>query len=184
MTLEQAFRQTPRHYFMPPGVQEVSGVDAAQPIGFGQTISQPSVVRQMLEWLQVQPGNVVLDVGSGSGWTTALLSRLTGPGGQVHATEIVPELLSFGRENCARLNLQNVNFHPAGHTPGWSRQAPYDRILVSAATQDIPAALTNQLGPGGRMVLPVHTDIIEVTKNTTDAIEQNAHPGFVFVPLV
>ncbi len=93
--LEAAFQAAPRHNFLPPEVTDQTAVDMPLPIGFGQTNSQPSTVALMLDWLQVKPGQKVLDVGSGSGWSTALLSHLTGPKGRVTAVERVPELCRY-----------------------------------------------------------------------------------------
>src|SRR5665213_784816 len=98
--IDEAFRTIQRRDFLPADLQEQAYIDAPIPIGFGQTNSQPSTVRMMLEWLDPQPGDKILDVGSGSGWTTALLSYLVEPNGQVYAVEKIPELVAFGRENC------------------------------------------------------------------------------------
>jgi protein-L-isoaspartate(D-aspartate) O-methyltransferase len=173
-----------RKHFLPREVVREAEWDMPLPIGFGQTNSQPSTVRLMLEWLDVHPGQKVLDVGSGSGWTTALLAHLTGENGQVIAVERIPELVAFGRENCARLGISNVKFHPADKVYGYPESAPYDRILVSAAAQAIPAPLVEQLAGGGRMVVPVQGNVIVVTKDDHGNIDQQSHPGFIFVPLV
>lgn len=107
----QVFAKTPRENFLPEEYGGIAAIDSALPIGFGQTNSQPSTVARMLEWLEPQPGDKVLDVGCGSGWTTALLSRLVGPLGRVHAVELVPELVEFGRQNVERLGIKNASFH-------------------------------------------------------------------------
>jgi protein-L-isoaspartate(D-aspartate) O-methyltransferase len=153
-------------------------------IGFGQTNSQPFTVRQMLLWLDVQLGHKVLDVGSGSGWTTALLARLVGPEGYVDAVEKIPELVEFGRDNTASLGITNVAFYQAGKTLGLPDHAPYDRILVSAAASSLPRELVEQLKPGGLMVIPVGHDILTVAKEGTDKLTIVSHPGFAFVPLI
>lgn len=182
--VEKAFRQTDRAGFVPTQYQADAGVDAPLPIGFGQTISQPTTVRLMLEWLEVEPGNKILDIGSGSGWTTALLSRLTGPKGRVYAVERIPELVEFGRDNCQRAGIKNARFFLAGERYGLPKFAPYERILVSAAAGGFPDELTDQLAPGGKLVIPVKNDILEVEKAADGTLETNVHPGFVFVPLV
>lgn len=168
---------------MPEDVRGKAGWDMAIPIGFGQTISQPSTVEMMLRWLEPEPGNKVLDVGSGSGWTSALLAHIVGPKGHIEAVEIVPELVEFGRENCRRAGIRNVRFHQAGGELGWGGGAPYDRILVSASAHELPKELLAQLRPGGKMVMPLHSDILEIEKAGED-IRINIHPGFVFVPLI
>jgi protein-L-isoaspartate(D-aspartate) O-methyltransferase len=182
--IDKAFAETPRRNFLPEDYLEYADVDNALPIGFGQTISQPYTVGLMLEWLEVAPGDKVLDVGSGSGWTTALLSHLTGSEGKVYAVEIIPELVEFGRSNNRRLGIKNASFYQAGRHYGLPKYAPYDRILVSAEAQSVPKELLDQLKPGGKMVIPVDYDILEIEKPLAGEPETTAHNGFVFVPLV
>jgi len=155
------------------------------PIGYGQTISQPSTVRLMLDWLDVKSGDKVLDLGSGSGWTAALLSMLAGSEGKVYAVERIPELLRFGEANCSRVGVRNISFHLAP-TSGYGLKefAPYDRILVSASAHDIPEELLGQLASGGKMVIPVENSVMEVFRDATGSYTYHDHPGFVFVPLV
>ena len=169
---------------MPGRLKQYASLDDALPIGFGQTNSQPSTVRLMLEWLEVEPGNRVLDVGSGSGWTTALLARLAGPQGSVHAVEIIPQLLEFGRDNVSRLGLENVKFHTPDRQVGYWPGAPYDRILVSATSGDIPEQLLEQLADNGILVIPIDNQIMVITKQDATTFEVAIHSGFVFVPLV
>jgi protein-L-isoaspartate(D-aspartate) O-methyltransferase len=182
--IESAFQAVPRHNFLPPSVVEDTEINAPLPIGYGQTNSQPETVAMMLEWLDVQLGDNVLDVGSGSGWTSALLAHLTGTEGQVTAVETVPQLLDFGRENCKRLSITNIVFFAAGRRLGWPAKAPYDRILVSAAADELPQELVDQLKPDGRMVVPVRHSILIVDKDAESNIEQTEKTGFVFVPLI
>jgi protein-L-isoaspartate(D-aspartate) O-methyltransferase len=184
--IDQAFDRVPRVDFVPSRYKNLASVDTALPIGFDQTISQPTTVRIMLEWLDVRPGHRVLDVGSGSGWTTALLSMLVGNEGKIYAIEKIPELFEFGRENCNRLSIKNVEFHLSGDELGYPEQAPYDRILVSAESIDIPQSLVSQLKRGGIMVLPVGYDLCRVIKSSNDTAEVENYQGFnfIFVPLV
>lgn len=183
-SIELAFSNCSRENFLPSGVKERAGVDAPLYIGYGQTNSQPTTVRMMLQWLDVEPKQNVLDVGAGSGWTTALLANLVGPDGKVTATEIVAELVEFGRDNCKRLDLNNVEFHKAGKKYGYLKNAPYDRILVSAAASEIPEELLEQLAPNGIMVIPIANSIDVITKYKDSKISRESHYGFAFVPLI
>lgn len=182
--IDQAFQEVPRQYFLPASEQGFASDDRPLPIGYGQTNSQPSTVRQMLRWLDVQPNQSVLDVGSGSGWTTALLANLVGPDGRVYAVERIPELLRFGRGHCRAAGVTNATFYKAGQKFGLSKQAPFDRILVSASADMLPPELIEQLAPGGVLVIPVRYDIIVVEKGDDGKVTQQRHPGFAFVPLV
>lgn len=181
---DRLFRAVPRRNFLPPETQNNADIDAPLPIGYGQTNSQPTTVAMMLDWLQVEPGDHLLDVGSGSGWTSALLAKLTGKKGQVTAVEIVPQLVEFGRENCERLEVANVTFYQAGEQYGWPAQAPYDRILVSAAADKVPPELIQQLKPGGRMVIPIDDLIFVIDKDKNGELDRFIHRGFRFVPLI
>lgn len=169
---------------MPEDLISQADFDIPLPIGHGQTISQPSTVKQMLSWLDVQKGQTVLDIGSGSGWTTALLAYLVGEKGKVFAVERIPELLVFGEDNCHKLGLKNTYFYPAGKELGLPRYGPYDRILVSAAAEKFPDELMEQLKIGGKMVVPVGNEILEITKISGKKRIVFLHAGFVFVPLV
>lgn len=182
--VEKAFWKVDRKDFVPEDLQSQVGIDAPLPIGFGQTISQPSTVRLMLEWLEVQPGDKVLDIGSGSGWTTALLSEIVGPKGSVFAVERIPELVKFGRDNCTRAGIKNAKFYTASKDYGLARHSPYDRILVSASAHKLPKELIGQLREGGKLVIPVQNDILEITKLSEYDFDTVVHPGFVFVPFV
>lgn len=181
--LEAAFSKFDRRNFLPPGARDFAGVDAPVPIGYGQTNSQPTTVEMMLRWLDVQPGDKVLDVGSGSGWTTALLSYLVEPRGQVYAVEIVPELVEFGRDNAERAGVANASFHQAGKSYGLPEYAPYDRILVSASADKLPQELVDQLKPSGKMVIPIQNSVFELSKDAKGNLKTQEHQGFAFVPL-
>lgn len=181
--IDKAFSSVSRRDFLPRTQQTYADEDRPLPIGYGQTNSQPSTVKSMLEWLDARRGHKVLDVGSGSGWTSALLAKIVGKRGHVYATEIVPELLDFGRANCEKYNLSNVTFHTPQAYGGLSEYAPYDRILVSAASdREVPPALVDQLADSGKLVIPVRNDIIEITKN--GQVTAKDHFGYAFVPLI
>lgn len=182
-TIDEAFAMHPRARFLPPGVRGWADDDRPLPIGHGQTNSQPSTVRQMLEWLDVQEGQTVCDIGSGSGWTTALLGALVGDTGHVIAVELEPALVVMGRRNCHQSGAINTEFHRAASVFGWPKAAPYDRILVSAAAAELPKELIDQLVPGGKLVIPVRQDILEITKRSDTKWETRWHGGYLFVPL-
>ena len=184
-TIEQAFTAVPRINFVPDEVKKAADIDMPLPIGFGQTNSQPTTVKMMLEWLDPRPGQKVMDVGSGSGWSAALLAYLVAPKGRVYAVERIPELLKFGEENTKRLGIKNVKFFAArGDEYGLIEHAPFDRILVSASARKLPDELAAQLTVGGKMVIPIDSNILEVTRRSEIAFETELHLGFMFVPLI
>src|SRR5665213_1084153 len=167
-SVDEAFWVVRRRDFLPDDVKDRANLDMPLPIGFGQTNSQPTTVKLMLEWLDPRPGDKVLDVGSGSGWTSALLSSIVGPKGKVYAVEKISELVEFGRDNCRRIGLKNVHFYEAGKELGLSNFAPYDRILVSASAGKLPETLIHQLKVGGSMVVPVINSVLIIDKTSSD----------------
>jgi protein-L-isoaspartate(D-aspartate) O-methyltransferase len=154
--VEAAFAAHPRVGFLPRSVRRRASYDGPLPIAAGQTNSQPRTVEAMLRLLEVEPGQRVLDVGSGSGWTTALLAHLVGPDGEVIAVELEPELVTFGATRLEATHQPWARIQQATpHVLGDPDHAPYDRILVSAEPDTLPQELVDQLGPTGRMVIPV-----------------------------
>jgi protein-L-isoaspartate(D-aspartate) O-methyltransferase len=182
--MEEAFRVFPRWEFLPDDVANMAAWDVPLPIGYGQTNSQPQTVELMLGWLDVQERQKILDLGSGSGWTSALLAHMTGPHGKVVAVEVVPDLVEFGSDNCERLGIKNVGFHRAGPRLGRREEAPYDRILVSASARRLPEELIDQLAENGKMVIPVMQSVLVVEKTRPGNLSITEHPGFLFVPLI
>lgn len=182
--LEHAFAAVPRADFLPPSKRDYAGFDGPLDIGHGATNSQPWTVRYMLEQLGVRPGNRVLDVGSGSGWTTALLAHLTGETGEVIGVDIVPALVEMGRRNLAgRYGWVRFALADEG-VLGWPAAAPYDRILVSADGGRVPPELEEQLAPGGRMVLPAANEMVVVERSAYGELTRRATGKmFRFVPL-
>jgi protein-L-isoaspartate(D-aspartate) O-methyltransferase len=181
--VQDAFAAVPRRRFLPRQQQRFAGHDAALDIGYGVTNSQPTTVRNMLELLDVEPGHRVLDVGSGSGWTTALLAQLVGAEGEVVGVERIPEILEQGRTNLgARFPWASVQQAIEG-VLGWPAGAPYDRVLVSAEATRIPEELVDQLVLGGIMVVPVNSVMLRVSKQPDD-LKIEEHGRYSFVPLV
>lgn len=181
-----AFSEIGRIEFIPDHLASEADADIALPIGHGQTISQPRTVAFMFELLQPQRGQNILDVGSGSGWTTAMLSYIVGKDGRVTALERLHELFEFGKNNVEKFKYVSKGIAECLEGDGYSGyepNAPYDRILVSAAVEEIPEALKKQLKVGGIMVIPVHNDIWYVERRGEDDFYKEEFPGFSFVPL-
>ena len=182
-----AFRKIKRVDFMPDNIKQLAEINEALLIGHGQTISQPLTVAFMLEQLQPKAGDNILDVGSGSGWTSALLAQIVGSNGKITAMEIIPELKEFGEKNVAKYNFikkGTVQFICTDGSRGYKEGAPFNRILASAAGDEIPRAWKEQLKIKGRIVAPVRNSIWVLIKKSKKEFEQIEHPGFAFVPLV
>lgn len=158
-------------------------MDNPLPIGYGQTISQPYTVVFMLELLQPEKGNKVLDIGSGSGWTTALLAYIVQKEGSVLGMEKASDLVKFGKSNIEKYNFTNAKIVQSGEELG-KPEEQFDRILVSAAAREVPDELVDQLKIGGRMVIPVQSSIYKVDKVSEDQVEKDENYGFSFVPLI
>lgn len=180
----RAFRRVDRQKFVRPANEKVAYGDFPLPIGFSQTISQPTTVAFMLELLVPQVGDKILDIGSGSGWTTALLADIVGAQGQVFGVEIIPELVAFGQDNLAQFNYPHARIQLAGEELGLPNEAPFDRILVSAAGSRLPRELIAQLKIGGTLVIPIASAIWRVHKKDAAKIAVQKFPGFAFVPLI
>ncbi len=186
-SIRQAWQRINRADFIPEEQKEYSHLDQPLSIGQGQTISQPSVVAFMLELLQPCSGGRYLDIGSGSGWTTALLAQITGEKGKVWAIEIQPELKEFGQENVSRYNFIKkgiVQFILGDGSQGYEKEAPFDGILVSASASEVPRKLKEQLKVGCCLVVPVGQNICRVTRKSENEYQEEEFPGFIFVPLL
>ena len=185
--IKKALLAVDRKNFVLPKYSDYAYYDRPLPIGEGQTISQPSTVVYMLELLQAGKGHKVLDAGSGSGWTTALLSHLLGPKGKVIAMELVPSLKAFGEENFKHAPYENGIFLQGNAAKGLPREAPFDRILISAGAREIPPALLSQLRVGGKLVVPLQDrrgNLVLVEKQGPKDYQKKYHPGFAFVPFI
>ena len=153
-----AFGRVPRRFFVPEEAQAYAEGDHPLEIGYGQTISQPYIVAAMTEALDLQGYERVLEVGTGSGYQTAILAELLPLGLTIRTIEIVPELSVRAERTLRELGYDNVRFRVEDGAKGWPEAAPYDAILVAAAPDEVPAALLEQLAPGGRLVIPVGPD--------------------------
>lgn len=182
----RAWSQINRADFLPENQRDKADLDQPLSIGSGQTISQPSVVAFMLELLAPKPGGKYLDIGSGSGWTTALLAQITGEKGKVWAIEFVPEVKEFGQHNVKRYGFEKqgvVEFILGDGSQGYPPAAPFDGVLVSASATQLPPALKEQLKIGGRLVIPIGQEIHQIIRKGDKDFATKNFPGFVFVPL-
>ncbi|HHM06264.1 MAG TPA: protein-L-isoaspartate(D-aspartate) O-methyltransferase [Gammaproteobacteria bacterium] len=180
-----AMRAVPRHQFVPPDLEPLAYADGPLAIGHGQTISQPFIVALMTELLQPGPDQVVLEVGTGSGYQAAVLSHLVK---QVYSMEIVPPLAEAAARRLRALAYDNVEVRCGDGYLGWPEHAPYDGVMVTAASPTVPQPLVEQLRPGGRLVVPVGEPhgsqmLTMVEKDKEGGIRQRDVLPVVFVPL-
>lgn len=180
-----AMRQVPREAFVAAGDEGRAHEDAPLPIGEGQTISQPYIVALMMEAAKIRPGERVLEIGAGSGYAAAVMSRVAA---SVHAVERLAGLARRAAQRLASLGYDNVAVLTGDGTLGWPKAAPYDAIVVSAGAPAVPEALKRQLAVGGRLVLPVGSrsvqQLLRVTRRGEDDFHEEALGDVRFVPLV
>jgi len=185
--LEKALLKTPRHLFVPENMQDSAYRDYPIHIGRGQTISQPSTVVMMTQLLEPKAGQKILEIGTGSGWQSALLSMLVGKKGKIFTVELIPELAEFARKNLAKLKIKNVKVVEGNGSVGLDEESYFDGIIITAATPAIPEALKSQLKTGGRIVAPVgdrYAQKMTVLKRTKKGFDAEEIPSyFAFVPL-
>jgi protein-L-isoaspartate(D-aspartate) O-methyltransferase len=179
-SLIEAFERVDRADFIRPEYRAEAYEDYPLPIGYGQTISQPYTVAFMLEALRLKPEDTVLDIGSGSGWTTALIAQCAK---HVTGVERIRELVAFSRNNLHPYGLKNAVIEEAGSELGLPGKR-FDKILVSAAADSIPDTLLSQLNNGGILVIPVRYSILVIQKDRNGALSEEIFEGFVFVPLL
>jgi len=181
----QAMRAVPRHEFVPPTLAAQAYEDYPLPIGLGQTISQPYIVALMTELLAPRKEDRVLEIGTGSGYQAAVLSRLVQ---QVYTIELLEELAVSARQRLRRLGYANVEVRAGDGYAGWPEQAPFDKIIVTAAPESIPQALLNQLKPGGLMVVPAGPSMVQelmvVEKDKRGVTKTRSVLPVRFVPMV
>ncbi|HTQ29756.1 MAG TPA: protein-L-isoaspartate(D-aspartate) O-methyltransferase [Opitutaceae bacterium] len=184
--VREAQRAVPRAFFLPPSLQARAEEDGPLPIGFDQTTSQPSLIALMIAQLALEPAGRVLEVGTGSGYQTAILARLAG---EIFSVERIPELAAAAEPRLAALGCRNVALRTGDGARGWPEAAPFDAIIVAAAAAVIPPALPAQLKPGGRLVIPVGIPgeaqtLVLVEKTADGELRHRALCGVRFVPLV
>ncbi len=194
----EAFRGIDRKDFVPLEYKHEAYENYPLPIGFGQTISQPYTVAFMLELLQPDAGEKILDIGSGSGWQTAMLAHIVSRShthankpispGKIFAIEVIPELKELGERNILKYNFIKkgvVSFIATNAQDGLPKEAPFDKIIAAAALADgIPESWKKQLKVGGRIVTPVRDSIVLFVKKSETEFEKQEFPGFAFVPFV
>ncbi len=176
----EAFRAVKRENFVLPDQKQYAYANYPLPIPAGQTISQPLTVAAMTEALRAEKGNRLLEVGSGSGYQAAILSEIVGPTGKVITTEIIPELFEFAKRNLS--GYKNVIVLNVDGSQGYEKEAPYDRIIVTAGAPSMPKPLTDQLKDGGRLVIPVADSMMLIEKKN-DKISETFLGFYAFVPL-
>lgn len=184
--VEFAFKNFPRHEFIPTSEQNQAYVNRPLEIMKNQTISQPGVVSRMTEWLDVKDGQCILEVGTGSGWQTAILSLLVGTG-TVYSIEIHSELFEFAKKNLEKFKIYNVNLILGDGGEGYLQASPYDRIIINAACNEVPLTLFEQLKENGFLVAPMgpsSQSLVLLKKTATGIIEIKNQSNYVFVPLL
>ncbi|HET8769474.1 MAG TPA: protein-L-isoaspartate(D-aspartate) O-methyltransferase [Gemmatimonadaceae bacterium] len=180
----KAFDEVPRHLFVPSGVQHRAYEDSALPIGHGQTISQPWVHARYLQALGLKGHERVLEIGTGSGFQTALLARIVR---EVYSIERIPELVELARSALRASGTGHVHIMVGDGSLGWPEHAPYDAILVGAASPDVPQPLVDQLAVGGQLLVPVGDREEQVLKRVTRTATGTEHAtleAMRFVPLI
>ncbi len=180
-----AMAEVPRHEFVPEPLQRFAYINSPLPIGYGKTISQPFIVALMTDLLQLDPSDLVLEVGTGLGYQSAVLAKLAR---HIHTVEIISELADAAHRKLDELGYRNIDFRIGDGSHGWLEHSPYDKIIVTAAPEMIPVALIRQLKRGGRMVIPVGSEgdqkLMLVTKDAHDRTETREILEVSFAPLV
>jgi protein-L-isoaspartate(D-aspartate) O-methyltransferase len=178
-----AMKEVPRHLFVPESQRDNAYTDGPQPIGDGQTISQPYIVALMTELLELNGDERVLEIGTGSGYQAAVLSRLTR---EVYTIEIRRKLAEKARRILDGLGYENIHYRIGDGYAGWPEEAPFDAVIVTAAPEEVPQTLIDQLKIGGRMVVPVgrYFQDLQVITRTEDGIRTEDAGGVRFVPMI
>jgi protein-L-isoaspartate(D-aspartate) O-methyltransferase len=185
--VKKAMLHVPRHRFVPKDSQSAAYIDTPLDIGHGQTISAPHMVAIMCELLELAEGQKILEIGAGSGYNAAVIGEIVGKTGHVYTVERIDPLVKFAEKNLKEIGCENVTVLLEDGSIGYSKYAPYDRIVVTCASPGIPEPLMEQLKPGGIMLIPVGTysqELIKVTKDSEGNIHKERKGGVIFVPLI
>jgi protein-L-isoaspartate(D-aspartate) O-methyltransferase len=179
-----AIRSVPRHEFVPRNLRNEAYDDRPLEIGYGATISQPYIVAAMTELLEPQKSHRVLEIGTGSGYQAAVLAELAG---QVYSIEVVPELARSAAETLGRMGYQNIHLLTGDGYRGWPEEAPFDRVILTAAPLEVPLELLNQLIPGGRLVAPIGAGaeqlLVVLDKSMDGRVRRRVIFPVLFVPM-
>ena len=182
--LLEAFLRVPRHEFVPEKLRQQAYTDGPLPIGHDQTISQPYMVAVMTNLAELKPEGRVLEIGTGSGYQTAILAEMVSV---VYTVERIPEIAELARQTLQHLDYTNIHFGVANGTLGWEAAAPFDAIVVTAGAPEIPAPFLNQLALGGLLVVPIeegHSQVLYRVKRTAGGFDKERGERCTFVPLI
>ena len=180
----EAFSQVPRHKFVPRNLQNRAYSDCALPIGEGQTISQPYMVAKMTSLAALTPKSRVLEIGTGSGYQTAILAEISA---EVYTIERIPKIARYGQQDLQKFHYNNIQFNVGDGTLGWATEAPFDAILVTAGSPKIPKVLLGQLGDEGLLIVPVEDRALQAlysVQRTSGGFKEERGERCVFVPLI
>lgn len=177
----EAINKIPRELFIPEEYKDQAYEDYPLPIGHEQTISQPSLVAQMIQYLELKKGNKVLELGTGSGWNASLIAYLINPG-KIFTIERIEKLADFAKNNIKKIGLKNIEVIHADGSKGYKTEAPYDKIIITANCDEYPKNLYSQLKKGGILLAPINNKLIRIRKNKKIEIEDLG--GVIFVPLL
>ena len=184
-----AFKKVPRHRFIAEDLRDNAYVDQPLPTGKGQTISAPSMIAIMLEVLDLKPGQKILEIGAGSGYNAALIAEVIGPNGKLYTIERIKEIAKVGKENLEKTGYKNVKILIGDGTLGYKRAAPWDRIIVTACSPEVPKTLISQLKIGGKLAAPVGRNymgqvLVTVERESYKKNNIERYGGCSFVPLI
>lgn len=182
-----AMKKVPRHLFVPSVNMPQAYVDSPLPIGDAQTISAPHMVAIMCDLLELEPGQKILEIGTGSGYNAAVMAEITGSKGHIYSVERIEKLADFARQNLKKAGYPDVKVIQGDGSLGLTEHAPYDRIAVTASAPDTPAPLIEQLKPGGIMVLPEgdsYQHLYIIRKFPDGRVSKQDRGGVIFVPLI